>query len=130
MDVVKVEGFVADGYDRVRQVFQGLVDDGRETGAGVSVWKDGREVVRLGAGWADAGRSRPWRPDTLVQPYSPPKAFVTIAALVAVRDGALALDQPAPWTSGGRTPGPGGSRSSARSTCTRAPPPWRRSSPS
>lgn len=92
--MVKVEGFAADGYDRVRQVLQGLVDDGRETGAGVSVWKDGREVVRLSAGWADAGRTRPWRPDTLVQPYSLSKAFVTIAALVAVRDGALALDEP------------------------------------
>ncbi|MGN9840418.1 serine hydrolase domain-containing protein [Nonomuraea sp. H19] len=91
---MKVEGFVADGYEGVRQVFQQLVDDGRETGAGVSVWRAGREVVRLSGGWADAGRSRPWRADTLVMPYSLSKAFVTLAALVAVRDGALALDEP------------------------------------
>ncbi|MEO3809196.1 serine hydrolase domain-containing protein [Sphaerisporangium sp. B11E5] len=91
---MKVEGFVADGYDGVRQVFQKLVDEGRETGAGVSVWRAGREVVRLSGGWADAGRSRPWRADTLVQPYSLSKTFVTIAALVAVRDGALTLDEP------------------------------------
>lgn len=91
---MKVEGFVADGYDEVRRVFQKLIDDGRETGAGVSVWKAGREVVRLSGGWADAGRSRPWRAGTLVQPYSLSKAFVTLAALVAVRDGAPALDEP------------------------------------
>ncbi|MEV0236275.1 serine hydrolase domain-containing protein [Nonomuraea sp. NPDC050786] len=89
-----VEGFVADGYDKVLEVFQKLVHDGRETGAGVSVWRDGREVVRLSGGWADAARRRPWRADTLVQPYSLSKAFVTLAALVAVRDGALALDEP------------------------------------
>jgi CubicO group peptidase (beta-lactamase class C family) len=89
-----VEGFAADGYDAVRKVFQRLVDDGQETGAGLSVWREGREVVRLNAGWADAGQSRPWRDDTLVQPYSLSKAFVTLAALVAVRQGALALDEP------------------------------------
>ncbi|MGP3964010.1 serine hydrolase domain-containing protein [Nonomuraea sp. 3N208] len=89
-----VEGFVADGYDAVRQVFEKLVDDGRETGAGLSVWRDGREVVRLSGGWADAARTRPWQADTLVMPYSLSKAFVTLAALVAVRDGALDLDEP------------------------------------
>jgi CubicO group peptidase (beta-lactamase class C family) len=94
VDVVRVEGYVADGYDAVREVFQRLVDEGRETGAGVSVWRDGREVVRLSGGWADTERRHPWRADTLVQPYSLSKSFVTLAALVAVRDGALALDEP------------------------------------
>jgi hypothetical protein len=32
---VNVDGFVADGYDAVRQGFQRLVDDGLETGAGL-----------------------------------------------------------------------------------------------
>lgn len=91
---MNVEGFAEDGYGVVRQVFQQLVDDGLETGAGLSVWREGREVVRLNAGWADADRSRPWRGDTLVMPYSLSKAFVTLAALVAVRDGALPLDEP------------------------------------
>ncbi|MEU5031066.1 serine hydrolase domain-containing protein [Streptomyces milbemycinicus] len=91
---MNVEGFAADGYDEVRRVFERLVDSGSETGAGLSVWRDGHEVVRLNGGWSDAARSRPWRGDTLVQPYSLSKSFVTLAALVAVRDGALALDEP------------------------------------
>jgi len=91
---MKVAGFVADGYEAVGEVFRRLVDDGRETGAGVSVWKEGREVVRLSGGWADTARRRPWRDDTLVMPYSLSKTFATLAALVAVRDGALALDEP------------------------------------
>lgn len=82
---MNVEGFVADGFDTVRQVFQRLVDGGRETGAGLSVWRDGHEVVRLSGGWADAERSRLWRGDTLVQPYSVSKPFAALAALVAVR---------------------------------------------
>ncbi|WP_328974612.1 hypothetical protein [Streptomyces canus] len=42
-----------------------LVDEGLETGAGVSVWRDGLEVVRLNAGWVVAGHSRPWRDDAV-----------------------------------------------------------------
>jgi len=91
---MSVEGFVAEGFDELRQVFQGLVDDGRETGAGLSVWRDGHEVVRLSGGWADEGHGRPWRSDTLVQPYSLSKPFAALAALVAVRNGALTLDEP------------------------------------
>ncbi|MGW6454903.1 serine hydrolase domain-containing protein [Streptomyces sp. NPDC055078] len=90
----EVRGFAADGYGAVREVFQRLLAEGRESGAGVSVWRQGREVVRLSGGWADARRQRPWCDDTLVQPYSLSKTFATLAALVAVREGALALDEP------------------------------------
>ncbi|MFW5418187.1 beta-lactamase family protein [Nocardiopsis sp. CNT-189] len=91
---MQVEGFAEEGYGEVRRVFQRLVDDGRETGAGVSVWKDGREVVRLSGGWADAGRVRPWQAGTMVRTYSVSKPFAALAALVAVADGALGLDDP------------------------------------
>lgn len=93
-NTTQVEGFVADGFDAVRKTFQGFVDDGRETGAGLSIWRDGREVARLRAGWADAERRRPWQDDTLVQPYSVSKPIAALAALVAVRNGALSLDEP------------------------------------
>src|SRR6476469_1823156 len=99
-----VEGFVADGFEAVRETLQGFVDDGRETGAGLSIWRDGREVVQLCAGWADAQRRHPWRGDTLVQPYSLSKPFAAFAALVAVKDGAMELDEPVAkyWQSYGR----------------------------
>jgi CubicO group peptidase (beta-lactamase class C family) len=89
-----VEGFAAAGFEAVRETFQSFMDDGRESGAGVSVWRDGQEVVQLCAGFADAERRRPWGPDTLVQPYSLSKPFAAFAALVAVKDGALELDEP------------------------------------
>lgn len=91
---MRVDGYAEDGYEEVHRVFRNLVADGRETGAGLSVWRDGREVVRLSGGWADSGRQRSWTHDTLVQPYSVSKPFAALAALVAVRDGALDLDEP------------------------------------
>lgn len=100
----QVEGFVADGFEAVREMFQGFVDDGRETGAGLSIWRDGQEVVQLCGGWVDAERRQAWRGDTLVQPYSLSKPFAAFAALVAVKDGALSLDEPIAtyWQSYGR----------------------------
>lgn len=91
---MRVEGFVAGGYEKVRETLQSFADDGRETGAGVSVWRDGGEVVRLHVGWADAERATPWREDTLVQPYSLSKPFAALSAMAAVADGLLSLDEP------------------------------------
>jgi CubicO group peptidase (beta-lactamase class C family) len=91
---MSVNGFVATGYEHVRDAFTRLVEDGRETGAGLSVWAGGEEVVGLSGGWADSARTRPWRSDTLVHTYSTSKPFASLAALTAVADGTLSLDEP------------------------------------
>jgi CubicO group peptidase (beta-lactamase class C family) len=91
---MSVDGFAAPGYERVRDVFAGLVESGRETGAGLSVWAGGEEVVALSGGWADAARTRPWQRDTLVHTYSTSKPLAALTALAAVAEGALALDEP------------------------------------
>ncbi|WP_283137191.1 serine hydrolase domain-containing protein [Rhizohabitans arisaemae] len=91
---MSVSGFVARGYEPVREVFSKLVEEGRETGAGLSIWAGGKEVVGLSGGWADTARSAPWRGDTLVHTYSTSKPFAALTALTAVADGALELDEP------------------------------------
>lgn len=91
---MRVEGFVAEGFEKLLETFQGFADDGRETGAAVSVWREGREVVRLRVGWADAARTRSWQDDTLVQPYSLSKPFAALSAVAAVAAGTLSLDEP------------------------------------
>ncbi|MCW2750139.1 MAG: hypothetical protein JWR83_1249 [Aeromicrobium sp.] len=80
-------------YSTLAGVVEGLVDSGAEIGAGVSVWQDGREVVSLAAGTRDAAGD-PWELDTLVMTYSTAKPFAALAALTAVADGAIGLDQP------------------------------------
>ncbi|MGH3775954.1 MAG: serine hydrolase domain-containing protein [Pseudonocardiaceae bacterium] len=91
---MSVSGFVTSGYEPVRDIFTRLVDGDRESGAGLSVWAGGKELVGLTGGWADGARSRPWRSDTLVHTYSTSKPFAALAALAAVADGSLALDEP------------------------------------
>ena len=80
-------------WSSIGGVVQRSVDAGDEIGAGVSVWHGGEEVVSLAVGTRDASGA-PWRPDTLVHTYSVAKPFAALAALTAVADGAIGLDQP------------------------------------
>jgi CubicO group peptidase (beta-lactamase class C family) len=65
-----------------------------EVGAGVCVIADGRTTVDLVGGWTDGGRTRPWRPETLVNFYSVGKALVALLALRLVDQGLIGLDTP------------------------------------
>ena len=89
-----VSGTVAPGLEPVREAFVGLLQRGDETGAGLAVHQGGRLVVDLCGGWADAARTRPWAPDTLVHTYSVSKPFAALAVLTRVAAGELALDEP------------------------------------
>ena len=65
-----------------------------ELGAGVAVVLDGQTVVDLWGRHADAGRTRPWRRDTLVHVYSTTKGIVALAAHLLADRGQLDLDAP------------------------------------
>jgi len=65
-----------------------------ELGAAVAVIVDGRAVVDLWCGWADADRSRAWRQDTLVNVFSVGKAIAGLCVLMLVSRGLLDLDEP------------------------------------
>ena len=56
------------------------------------LWLDGRWLVDLWGGAADASGGRAWGPDSIVQPYSVTKPFVAVCALRLVERGALDLD--------------------------------------
>ena len=62
------EGYVAPGFERVREVFDaGLAD---ELGAGFAAIRDGEVVVDIWGGWANREQTRPWVKDTIVPVYS------------------------------------------------------------
>ncbi|RYU08800.1 class A beta-lactamase-related serine hydrolase [Nocardioides iriomotensis] len=94
MWLMSVQGSVADGFEPVREVFTDWVEASAGTGGGFAVWHDGRWVVDLVGGYADAARTRPWQPDTLVMPYSVTKAFAAVTVLVLVDRGLVDLDAP------------------------------------
>ena len=79
-------------FGPVREVFVDNFDEG-EIGAACAIVVDGRTVVDLWGGWADAHRSRPWQADTLVNAYSVGKPIVALAALQLVATGELQLDE-------------------------------------
>jgi len=85
----------ADGrFGPVRDGFAEVVRAQPGTGAGFTAWCDGRLVVDLWGGYADAERRRPWAADSLVQPYSVSKPFTAVCALRLVESGRLDLDAP------------------------------------
>ena len=75
----------------VRDCFHDLLAGGRETGAGLTVWYDGRPVVEL-VGGGSAGRQ--FAPDTLVDVYSVGKPVAALCLLMLVERGRVDLDAP------------------------------------
>ena len=83
-----VSGHCDERFAGVREAFIDNFADRGELGAGVSVFVDGELVVDMVGGWSDAGGTRPWGADTLVDVYSVGKAFVALLLLQLV-DAAL-----------------------------------------
>ncbi|RLP87764.1 class A beta-lactamase-related serine hydrolase [Micromonospora sp. BL4] len=91
-------------FGPVRDCFHDLFANGRETGAGLTVWYDGQPVVDLiGGSRATAGADDgtgpaggdPWRPDTLVNVYSVGKPVAALCLLMLVDREWVDLDAPA-----------------------------------
>lgn len=57
-----------------------------ELGASVSVWWNGDEVLSLGQGFMDKGKTRPWTEDTLVPVYSATKGLSAATLLMALEE--------------------------------------------
>ena len=89
-----VQGSVEARFEPVRQCFAEVVGAHTGTGAAFAAWSDGRWVVDLWGGYADQGRQREWRADSLVQPYSVSKPFAAVCALRLAEAGRLDLDAP------------------------------------
>ncbi|WP_083894504.1 serine hydrolase domain-containing protein [Nocardia tenerifensis] len=91
---MRIDGTVARGYEGVREAFAANFADEGEVGAAVCVYRDGRPVVDLWGGVADAQTGRPWERDTLQLVYSATKGVVAAAAHLLVQRGQLDLDAP------------------------------------
>ena len=89
-----VEGLTEPGFEPVRDVFADVVAEQAGTGAALAVWYDGRWVIDLYGGYADAARTRPWTTESVASPYSVSKPFAALPALVMVDRGVLDLDAP------------------------------------
>jgi CubicO group peptidase (beta-lactamase class C family) len=87
-----VEGSVEPGFERVADSFaRGL--ERSELGAAAAAYVDGRKVVDLWGGWADAGRTRRWERDTIACTYSATKGMTATCAHHLVDRGLLDVDE-------------------------------------
>lgn len=89
----KVEGECDPRFERVRRTFEKSFEAG-EVGAAVAITLDGRPVVDLWGGFADAARTRPWQRNTIVNVYSTTKGVTAICAHRLVETHRLDLDAP------------------------------------
>src|SRR5262245_16381389 len=89
-----IEGTCDPRFMAVRTAFaENFVKHG-EIGAAVAVAIEGRPVVDLWGGYADAARASRWQRDTLVNIFSVGKALVALSALILTHRGQLDLDLP------------------------------------
>jgi len=90
----EIDGVCDARFAAVRDAFADNFARHGEIGAALAVSLDGRVVVDLWGGHADPARTRPWRPDTLVNVFSVTKGLVALCAHRLVAAGALELDAP------------------------------------
>ena len=91
---MEAHGFTEPRFDPVRDCLAGVLDGQPGTGAAFAAWFDGRRVVDLWGGYADAARTRPWESASIVQPYSVSKPFAAVCVLHLAGRGRLDLDAP------------------------------------
>ncbi len=89
-----IAGEVESAFEPVRRAFQANFEERGEVGAAVSVYYDGRPVVNLWGGVADAATERPWQQDTLQVVFSATKGLTAACFLLLEHRGGVDLDAP------------------------------------
>jgi CubicO group peptidase (beta-lactamase class C family) len=91
--MTNIDGTCDDRFAKVRLAFADNFTERNDVGAAVAVTHNGRPVVDLWGGAADAS-GRPWHHDTLVNVWSTTKGMTSLCAHLLVDRGELDLDAP------------------------------------
>lgn len=94
MSEIAVNGYAHEAYDSVRSLLAANFAAGRDLGASFCATVEGETVIDVWGGWADAGRTRAWEEDTLVNVYSTAKTMTALCALILIDRGELDPDAP------------------------------------
>jgi CubicO group peptidase (beta-lactamase class C family) len=90
----EIHGFVAPGFEPVREAFAANFNAGLEQGAAFAATVNGKPVVDIWAGSQDAEGKLPWEEDTIACVFSTTKAMVATACAMLVDRGLLEYEQP------------------------------------
>ncbi|HEY3950705.1 serine hydrolase domain-containing protein [Phenylobacterium sp.] len=89
-----VQGLAEARFAPVRAAFEANLASGADVGACFCATVEGEIVVDLWGGFADAGRTRPWERDTIVNVYSTTKTMTALTALLIADRGLIDFDAP------------------------------------
>ncbi len=89
MAVADIGGWVETDFEPVLDAFSDNFDTRGEVGAAVCVYVDGRPVVDLWGGAADATSGRAWSSDSVVLVYSATKGVTSVCANLLIERGLL-----------------------------------------
>ncbi len=87
-------GMSAQRLDRIAEAFGRDIEAGELSGAVVMVARDGRLVYAAALGEQDPATGEPMAEDSIFRIYSMTKPMVSVAAMVLMEEGALALTDP------------------------------------
>ena len=89
-----IDGECDQRFSAVREAFTESFEKYENVGAAVCVYVDGKSVVDLWGGYANAARTSPWQRDTIVNVYSATKGMTAICAHILAERGDLDFDAP------------------------------------
>ncbi|HXQ62206.1 MAG TPA: serine hydrolase domain-containing protein [Acidimicrobiales bacterium] len=89
-----ISGWVAPGFQAVRDAFEANFESGSEVGAAFAAYHQGEKVVDLWGGIADQTTGRPWEEDSLVLVYSTTKGVTAMCANRLAQQGLLDIEAP------------------------------------
>ncbi len=90
----KIEGHCEERFKSVKDAFKSNFDENLEVGASFAVTINGKHVIDLWGGYADADKTKKWNKDTIVNVYSTTKVMTAICIHMLVDRGLLDLDTP------------------------------------
>jgi CubicO group peptidase (beta-lactamase class C family) len=90
----EIEGYCEERFKSVKEAFQSNFDDNLEVGASFAVTLNGKHVIDLWGGYANADKTKEWKKDTIVNVYSTTKVMTAICIHMLVDRGLLDLDAP------------------------------------
>lgn len=88
------QGWVASGFEGVRDAFERNFTDNSEVGAAFSAYHRGRKVADLWGGVADADTGRPWEEDTIILVFSTTKGVTAICTNRLAQEGRVDVEAP------------------------------------
>lgn len=89
-----MRGFSNERLDRLEARLEAHIASGRLPGCGVSIRRRGHRVFSFHGGWADIESVKPIADDTIYRIHSLSKPIMSVAFMMLVEEGRVALDDP------------------------------------